>query len=557
MGTCSSGEVPGGADAARPSASAPSAAKGESRVVSPSPTRASGPQRAQSASHPQPRPEGEQPKADPSRYLPKGAPTTRRDSTDCEALCRQGQELLKRQGRGTAPLPREEWEEDRWPWPWLYAEIPHPKESRSQDYYKAYLKTFRILGPDEAAAWQAWKDGDVASAKEILADQSAGIRRSEQMDGDPEAESQAGFSPPQSPDGTDMGLTARSAVKYERHAQVVNAKVDVEHYEAVRYDKTDEEMAFLVNVLQQCKLFSHLVRLDEYRRVAKAMRPADYTHGVNILLHDAITSETAGGEQGLMANPATQGLWVVRKGEVEFQASPVRRTSRTVGRSGSDLSEKAETPPPVVLGPGQYFGENLLTQHSALPLDAAMARGIVSTYVLSNEAYYGVMGRQAHEKRQLYLQWLKDNDEIPLHKVMSKHELLHLADALKETRYEPGEKIIVFGERGNSCHFIVEGEVEVWGRSAKLADGRPDPDSTPTKVAHFGPGHAIGFLEFFSHPTGTNIADVTAQDEVITAKIGTADFEAFMGPIKEMLQQITERQDYEYYRGVQAAGGTA
>eukprot|EP00755_Sulcionema_specki_P007006 Sspe_Gene.37049::Locus_17887_Transcript_1_1_Confidence_1.000_Length_1758::g.37049::m.37049/K04739/PRKAR; cAMP-dependent protein kinase regulator len=453
-------------------------------------------------------PKSRQPEAPPPR------PDTSSNHIDAEYL-RRAHNLLKRQRPGVL----DEWEKDRWPWVWLYARPPHPKQSDAHEY-SDFLKAFRILSNNEAEAYAAWCQDDHGTARTLL------------QQGVPPCKSPT--SPIRSPtDSFDLRVSQDDVMASEapdlvregsnlRHEVLANPNIDVASYQLVVHPKGDDVLRFLVHVLKRCPLFKHMVRDSHYRTVALAMQGMKASGGT-VLYRVGDSGE----------NPQV-GFYIIYDGTVV-------------------ISGKQEA-----LTRGSYFGEYLVTSATLRCNTTATATAPSQLYFLDNYTYSGVMGKQAYDKREMYVGWLR---KIQYLSRMGKKELVQLADALEERRYHDQEKIIVFGEVGDCIHFIVEGVVEVWGRNnIEGQAGSLDP-SSPKYVCSFEPGHPIGFLEFFntSQEEARNIADVIAKGEVITARIDRKHFEVCMGSVKDLLEELTEAPEYEYYRSVtspasQAAG---
>ncbi|KAJ9455410.1 cAMP-dependent protein kinase regulatory subunit [Diplonema papillatum] len=404
------------------------------------------------------------------------------------------------------------WKQEPWPWVWELVEPPDPKTSSSEDY-TTFLQCFKILRGPELEAHRVWKNGLEDMAREILRSPPEGLLLSSPatsvLSPSEDGSSFCGLNDTLNSSVTSHSL-APPAGQYRKKADVLNAgSVDVSTYMVVPHAKTFDENMALVDAIRRCPLFAHLVREKEVSTVAAGMRRIIFRKNQEVL------------RRGYLPKPGGSGLYIITKGCVT-------------------VDER------VLLGPGQYFGENLVTAPNTRARHNVVTSSVVEAFLLENEVYNGVMGRQANDKRIQYKEWLQN---IPFLNGLSAVHLLQLADALEERKYEPNEVVIEFGKPGNFMHFIVEGEVDIWGRETLHGELMPDYKQY---VCTFGPGHPVGYIEFFDELPVPSIADVVAKGVVVTARIDREHFERCMGNVKEFLQQLTEEPEYEYYRSMKA-----
>ncbi|KAJ9457273.1 cAMP-dependent protein kinase regulatory subunit [Diplonema papillatum] len=427
--------------------------------------------------------------------------------------------LLKGQPAGIF----ESWEEDRWPWPWMLAHPPHPQRSTS-NAYGDFLSCFKILSTGEVEAFLAWKEGDEDEARSILRlkkeEEEAAVNRTPQRTLSPHTPSLANNSAFDIAGEESCEFADPGHLTFERHDIVSNPHVNVREYTAVEHAKSEQECQALYRVLQACPLFAHFNRDSEFQAVVKAMKKLTFKPDEKIFFF------------GQVPNDPVYGFHVVTQGTFEVQGS----VATTAGRKPSTIRS--------TLVPGDFFGEYVVTSSSQKShSDILAGENGGTSFFLENSAFTGLLGRIAYDKRELYKKWLRN---IEFLRDLTPAQVVQLADALEEKKYAPNEKIIEFGQIGDYMHFIVEGEVSVWGRE-KDEDGKLNPDAAKW-VCDFQAGHPVGYLEFFEATPVTNIADVTAKECVITARINRRHFERCMGSVKDLLKELTEAPEYAYYR---------
>eukprot|EP01063_Lacrimia_lanifica_P005298 TRINITY_DN13063_c0_g1_i1.p1 TRINITY_DN13063_c0_g1~~TRINITY_DN13063_c0_g1_i1.p1 ORF type:complete len:503 (+),score=141.40 TRINITY_DN13063_c0_g1_i1:91-1599(+) len=407
-----------------------------------------------------------------------------------------------------------------WPWEWLTMPELTPKTTGRQ--YQKYLKAFKILDSVEAAAYEVWKAGDEAAAREILSNRG----KDRPTPVSPATTVLSGsaasmlVSPPEQkmedPDALldliEGDLRKCDSFTVHRRQIVMNERHKGGGGAPATHRKTAAETACIVQSLQSCPLFAHLVRESDVRAVADAMRKVVFAAGEVIL------------EDCALPKPGREGLYVVSAGAVQVAGIGAR------------------------LEVGDYFGEDLVSALGQRCRATFRAEGDVAAFLLENHPFTAVMSAQARHKRETYEQWLSENPPL---NALPKAQLATLADALVEKKYAQGDKIIAFGELPDHMHLIVEGEVDVLGRE-QTDEGQWIP-GTARHVCSFSVGTPVGCLEFFDDNPANNIADVVAKSEhVITAQIDKQHFEQCMGSIYELIKGLTDAPEYAYYRSVKA-----
>ncbi|KAJ9467644.1 cAMP-dependent protein kinase regulatory subunit [Diplonema papillatum] len=410
--------------------------------------------------------------------------------------------LLKKSGKG-APL--ETWKEHRWPWVWELAVAPEPKTASTTDYTD-FLRCYRILQKDEVHAHDAWMRGEDDAAREILRDPRGQSLLSPGLD----AAASPSVATPKSPlsptspfessgrfgdsSSTFGGSTNVSpsnrprAGEYRKQDNVFNPRAtDASSYRITPHAKTAEEEEVIVTAIKACPLFAHLKRAEEISALVAGMRRmGPYAKGQDVL------------KRGYMVPPGHNGLFVITRGSIL--------------RDNRDI-----------LGPGHTFGEHLVTSTDTRARNGVVSQGNLELFILENEVFNGIMGRLANDKREQYKEWLMGMEIL---RNLTSVQLLQLADALEEKKYQPGEKLVEFSKRSDYMHFIVDGEVDVWGREESQGVLLPNQKRY---ICTLSSGQPIGHRECFDENPMPSIADVVAKDDVITARISRSHFERYRG----------------------------
>lgn len=290
---------------------------------------------------------------------------------------------------------------------------------------------------------------------------------------------------------------------------------ELDDFKPVVVEKSPAAVATLTSVLQSHDLFSHL-DAPELAVTVSAMQEIERQPG-------DVLFDPDDGEPG--------DLFYV------------------VGEGGINLSKKAASPcgstktsVTTTLGPGYSCNEVMLL-YPEYPTCLGVVAGpkAATLYTLDRHTYRCVLSQASKRKREMYEGFLQ---RISFLRCLNRQELLNLADALKSVTFAQGEPLIKYGDPAKAFFLIVEGVVEVIGRT---------PDGQKTKVCEFTVGDNIGELEFLhGHRC---VADCVAKTSVVrAAKMNANHFEKLMGPAKELLARTAEESEvYTYYRSAVAA----
>eukprot|EP00758_Cryptobia_borreli_P009982 Tbor_TRINITY_DN5528_c1_g1::TRINITY_DN5528_c1_g1_i1::g.13101::m.13101/K04739/PRKAR; cAMP-dependent protein kinase regulator len=290
------------------------------------------------------------------------------------------------------------------------------------------------------------------------------------------------------------GINRRATVCSE-----VYGDEQIDNFKAPVYEKSEEELAWIISILEKHELFSHLED-HELTVTANAMFNSQREEG-SVLF-----------EEGDEDN---SDMWyLLAEGEIEL-------------RRDGDLIR--------TLSKGDATDDLVLLYHQVTKVTGTCTK-FSSVYVLDRETYRFIISQTSKKKREMYEGFLSTVGFLKDAK-LAKNDLLQLADSLKSVYFEDGKALIEYGEVGEAFFIILEGTVDVFGRR----------DGEVVKVCDFTVGDCVGELEFLNNHRC--VADVKANGFVRVAKMNRRHFEMVMGPVKEILSRNAgESTVYSYYR---------
>ena len=302
------------------------------------------------------------------------------------------------------------------------------------------------------------------------------------------------------PASTRADLTALGGGKHRR-TTVRSEGVDPEkakNFVAPVFEKSEDELNLIVELLQHNVLFSFMVNKD-LRRVALAMRRRDFRLGDEVMTQGSVNDT----------------LYIVQSGQADIL------------KEGQKVFLKTE---------GSAVGEIELMYDTACVATVSVVSDQLVTWYLDRGTYRNLVMGTAINRRETFMRHLNN---VPFLSTLDSYEKLQVADALSLDEWKEGDVIIPFDTDGEWMYIILEGSVEVYGR---------DEAGNRKYVCDFQAGHYVGELEFLNnHRT---VADVIAKSYVQTAKLNRRHFEMCMGPVLDVLKRNTMHPKYEYYQHI-------
>ncbi|CCW61914.1 unnamed protein product [Phytomonas sp. EM1] len=303
------------------------------------------------------------------------------------------------------------------------------------------------------------------------------------------------------PDSAPADLTALGAGRGRRQTVRVEG-IDPEkakHYRPPVYEKSEEDMELICNLLTHNVLFSFLTT-KEIRSVAGAMYPVEFKRDECIIQ---------------FGQKDCNKLYVIQSGQADIIKEGQKVFLKKEGTAVGELELLYDTPAVATV---KVCTDNLVA------------------WVLDRETYRNMVMGSCIRRRELYVAMITN---IPFLESLDHYERMQVADALSSNEYNPGDYIIKHGETGEWLHIIIDGTVEVIGR---------DPEGNKTKVCEFSKGDHVGELEFINNHR--NVADVIAVTHVTTAKLNRRHFEMCMGPVLDVLKRDSTSSKYQYYQNI-------
>lgn len=254
------------------------------------------------------------------------------------------------------------------------------------------------------------------------------------------------------------------------------------NFEAVKYEKTTRERAFIQSVLEKNFLFMDLKENDS-KQFIDAMQKEKVPAGMTII------------EQGTIGD----FFYIIETGRVIF----------TDG--GEEVGEA---------GPGDSFGELALLYDSPRAVSClAKSPTAVVLWKVDQHTFRHLVVRNAHDRAQGVKDLL---GKIEIFRGLDDSSLSCFADALTPVTWEADQRIVEKGHEGTVFYIIESGNVRV--HDIGLGDSQFEDQK-------LGPGDWFGERALVTGEP--RAANVTAIDRVTTLAIDRKTFERTVGPMKD------------------------
>jgi len=274
-----------------------------------------------------------------------------------------------------------------------------------------------------------------------------------------------------------------------RRDQVMAPKVEIpDDYVPPSYEKSDQEMEFLKQVMVTNKLMKNLSPSDR-TMLLSAFKACEFEQGVKI-----ITQGDAG-----------DNFYIVSSGECDISITNVG----TVMKATSGLA----------------FGE-LALLHNAPRAATVTALTKVSAWALDMLTFKSILMGKSKTDTKDYLGFL---NSVELLNPVSESDKQTLVTSLKELEYPDGRSIICEGDEGNHFYIIRQGEV----KCTKV--GTKEEVSRRLKRGDF-----FGELALLS--SDKRAATVTAVGQVSVLVIDRAAFTRLLGSLSDILKSAASVQ---------------
>ena len=279
-----------------------------------------------------------------------------------------------------------------------------------------------------------------------------------------------------------------SAEVYGHYNQKANFKARV-------IEKSQETCNLIHDLLSKCILF---MNLDP--------------HSIQIIIKAMDIRKAKAGEQIIKQGDDGPEMYIVGEGNLRcFKNFPETPEVETFLRNYTI---------------GDYFGE------LALMYNAPRAASIVAVsdtvlYTLDRECFNHIVKEETMKNREKLEKFLS---EVELLASLSSYERSKICDCLKIIIFEPEQRIIREGEKGNSFFLIVQGEAT----ALKL-----NPQGIEEAVMNYKEKMYFGELALLRDIPRS--ATVVAKTQVKVASIDRNAFKRLLGPLEEILKRNAER----------------
>lgn len=206
-----------------------------------------------------------------------------------------------------------------------------------------------------------------------------------------------------------------------RRAQVIAPTVEIpDDWKAPKFDKSEEDRAFLLETMETNKLMKLLAPSDRMQ-LLEAFAPKTFDKDVAIIKQ---------GDPG-------DNFYVVKDGKCDI----------SINGKGSVMKATR----------GLAFGELALLHNAPRAATVTTEEGPCETFMIDMLTFKAILMGKSKQDSVDYVQFL---DEVKLLDKLSKADKNTLAGSLKEKDYPIGSNIICEGDNGNTFYIIREGEVK-------------------------------------------------------------------------------------------------
>jgi cAMP-dependent protein kinase regulator len=176
---------------------------------------------------------------------------------------------------------------------------------------------------------------------------------------------------------------------------------------------------------------------------------------------------------------------------------------------------------------GEYFGE-LALLYNAPRAASIFAVTDATLYVLDRECFNYIVKDAAIKHREKFEKFLS---EVELLSSLSNYERSKICDCLTLMMFEPEQRIIREGEKGNTFFLVIEGEADAL--KVNPATGKEEV------VLHYKEKTYFGELSLLRDTP--RAASVVARTRVKLASIDRNSFKRLLGPLEEILKRNAEK----------------
>lgn len=176
---------------------------------------------------------------------------------------------------------------------------------------------------------------------------------------------------------------------------------------------------------------------------------------------------------------------------------------------------------------GEYFGE-LALLYNASRAASIFAINEATLYTLDRECFNYIVKDAAIKHREKFEKFLS---EVELLSSLSVYERSKICDCLQVAIFEPTQRIIREGEKGNTFYLIIEGEAQAL--KVNPVNGQEEPVFDYKEKMYFG---ELSLLK-----DTPRAASIVAKTKVKVASIDRNSFKRLLGPLEDILKRNAEK----------------
>lgn len=254
------------------------------------------------------------------------------------------------------------------------------------------------------------------------------------------------------------------------------------------HEKSEEQKARILAVLQQSFLFSTLDK-------------ADMDVVVNAMLEKEVPASTRIIQEG----DDGDHMYVIEKGQIECL--------KVLGGEEKVVKQCST---------GDAFGE-LALLYNCPRAASVQAKEDAVVWALDRESFNHIVRDASVKKREMYDAFLKT---IPLLEALDAYERSSLADALHKESVAAGATVITQGEDGERFYLVESGE---------LTASKAGADGVAKEVMKYKQGDYFGELALVKNEA--RAASVTASTDCTVLWIDRKTFKSLLGPVEEIMKR--------------------
>ena len=177
--------------------------------------------------------------------------------------------------------------------------------------------------------------------------------------------------------------------------------------------------------------------------------------------------------------------------------------------------------------PGEVFGE-LSLLYNAPRAASIQANEPAILYSLDRETFNHIVKQSAIDNRNKYEEFLS---QVEVLQSLDNYERSKLCDCLNILTFEPNQRIITEGEKGNTFYLVIEGQAVALKRNPNT--------SFEEEVYQYSEKMYFGELSLIRDQP--RAASIVAKTKIKVASIDRNSFKRILGPLEDILKRNAEK----------------